>query len=337
MPTIDIQRTGPGVIGSERQKVKFGATMVPQPGLVSVVVPCFNTARFVEEAVASALSQTYPHVEVVVVNDGSTDDFDRVIEPYRTSIRVIDQPNAGLAAARNRGVRESRGEFVAFLDADDAWKPAKLARQFEALRDDPNCVLVHTLSADVGASGEPLPPQQRPWSARLAQGNCTLPLLEHNTITVSSVLVRRDSLSDEPFLAGMPGCEDWRLWLELSLKGSFAYVDEPLTMYRIHGANMSKKQLMMQRSVVAVLSQFLTMDLPPAVLGAATRQAKIESLTLANIEYASGNFPAARTLFLEAAAFLRWADTVRLVLTLLPESLRTGIRALRGRSYSGEP
>src|SRR5437016_1233967 len=99
------------------------------PLLVSAVIPAYNYARFVCRAVDSVLAQTYPHLECIVVDDGSTDNTLEVLAPYGDHIRVITQKNAGLSAARNTGVRNAGGEYVGFLDADDWWQPQKIAKQ----------------------------------------------------------------------------------------------------------------------------------------------------------------------------------------------------------------
>src|SRR5437870_11720 len=105
-------------------------------GFVSVIIPNYNYAHYVSQAIDSVLAQTYPHREVIVINDGSTDNSAEVLRSYGDSIRWIDQENRGQSVARNRGIEESRGDLVAFLDGDDAWLPTKLQRQIECLRDD---------------------------------------------------------------------------------------------------------------------------------------------------------------------------------------------------------
>ena len=97
--------------------------------LVSCIIPVFNAERFLDEAVRSALAQTYPALEIIVVNDGSTDGSEAVLAKYQSRVACILQPNRGEAAARNTGVRAARGEFVAFLDADDMWEPEKIGCQ----------------------------------------------------------------------------------------------------------------------------------------------------------------------------------------------------------------
>jgi glycosyltransferase involved in cell wall biosynthesis len=97
--------------------------------LVSVVIPTYNCARFLPQAIDSVLGQSYSRRELIVVDDGSTDDTDAVLRRYAGRIRIVQRPNGGVSSARNRGIRESRGEFVAFLDSDDIWHSDKLQRQ----------------------------------------------------------------------------------------------------------------------------------------------------------------------------------------------------------------
>jgi glycosyltransferase involved in cell wall biosynthesis len=117
-----------------------GAGPQSPPPLVSIVIPCFNYARFVAAAIEGALAQTYPHTEIVVVNDGSTDDSPRVIGRYRDRVRIIDQPNGGSIAAFNRGFAEARGDIVMFLDADDLMAPEAVAEVARAWH--PGCAKV---------------------------------------------------------------------------------------------------------------------------------------------------------------------------------------------------
>src|SRR5690242_14754403 len=112
--------------------------------LVSVVIPAYNYGRFVGEAVDSVLAQSYPHVETIVVDDGSQDDTRERLAHYGNRIRYIYQQNQGLPAARNTGIRHSSGELIAFLDADDTWHPRKLEIQVRCLTDRPDLGLLAT-------------------------------------------------------------------------------------------------------------------------------------------------------------------------------------------------
>jgi glycosyltransferase involved in cell wall biosynthesis len=115
---------------------------------VSVVIPTYNRAGFVPEAIESVLSQSYRNFEVIVVDDGSTDNTSEVLEPYHDRIRLIQQTNSGVSSARNRGLNEAEGEWVAFLDSDDLWRPDKLAIQTAAAQANPDMVL-HTVNVAV--------------------------------------------------------------------------------------------------------------------------------------------------------------------------------------------
>ena len=106
---------------------------------ISVVIPAYNHGRFLREAIDSVLAQTYAPLEIIVVDDGSTDDTEQIVRSYGDRVRYIRQQNAGVGAARNNGIANARGEYVAFLDSDDLWLPEKLAVQVEYMRRHPEC------------------------------------------------------------------------------------------------------------------------------------------------------------------------------------------------------
>jgi glycosyltransferase involved in cell wall biosynthesis len=112
--------------------------------LVSVVIPSYNMEAFTPQTVESVLAQDYPSVEVIVVDDGSTDGSVGALKRFGERIRLIEQKNSGACAARNRGLQECRGEFVAFLDCDDLWEPRKLTRCVETLLARPAAVMAHS-------------------------------------------------------------------------------------------------------------------------------------------------------------------------------------------------
>jgi len=123
-----------------------------QTPVVSVVIPAYNAAWCVGQAIDSALAQSFVDREIIVVDDGSTDDTPRVLAGYGSRIRIVSKPNGGLSSARNAGVAAAQGEFVAFLDADDRWLPAKLARQVALMREEPRLAFCST-AARVQAPG----------------------------------------------------------------------------------------------------------------------------------------------------------------------------------------
>jgi glycosyltransferase involved in cell wall biosynthesis len=205
---------------------------------VSIVVPAFNAERFVAETIESVCAQTHRNWELIVVDDGSTDDTASVVQRMDDArVRLVKIPHSGLPAiARNRGIAESRAPNVAFLDADDVWRPAKLERQLEMLGARPRVGLIHC-AAEV--LDDPTAPVAKP----TGHGKPLLiRLLETNFIYNSSVLVRRSVLDEHGVFdtdPGLRGTEDYELWLRLAVAVEFAYVPEPLLLYRIHAAGLS--------------------------------------------------------------------------------------------------
>jgi glycosyltransferase involved in cell wall biosynthesis len=302
--------------------------MKPQvDNLVTVVIPAYNAGAFVAEAVASALNQTYPMMEIVVVDDGSADNTAGVLRQFGNTIRVIRQSNSGSAAARNRALAEASGEFIAFLDADDCWHPAKIERQLDCLRRYQNAVLVHTAVKYLTADGRGASWPQRFDPARYA-GRCTIPLLQNNGITASSVLVRRSALPSPAFRERRNGCEDWDLWLRLSLVGLFECVRDPLTFYRLY-VGWSANQKMMQRSAVQVLESFVEEPLSDGERCEAMRQLKLARLAYANTVYDEGHFTEAKELFSKAGLSWSSTDLQRRLACWLPDVLRSRLRRVK--------
>jgi glycosyltransferase involved in cell wall biosynthesis len=211
-----------------------GAADLP---LVSAVIPVFNGAPYVREAIDSALGQTYPAIEVVVVNDGSTDETSAILSGYGDRITVVEQQNRGISLARNEGIKRARGEFIAMLDHDDWWLPEKIERQVALFLADEGIDLVHSgvefYDDARGAFGEPLNDESK--RSRLT-GHCYEALLQENTIVNSSVAVRASALQFAGCYNPMMerACEDYELWLRLARNGRFGYVPERLTVFRVH-------------------------------------------------------------------------------------------------------
>jgi glycosyltransferase involved in cell wall biosynthesis len=225
--------------------------------LVSVIIPTYNAAQYVARAVDSALAQTYSPVEVIVVDDGSTDNTVQVLEPYNSKIHYLYQPNAGQAAARNRAIRQSSGDFYAFLDADDMWQKDKLEQQIPVLLSNPKLGLVHSnfdyLDEKTGKTFTISRPRHK------LVGRCYTRLFFGCSIFASSVVVRRECLEkiglfDEQI---PPGIEDYDLWLRISQEYEFAYVPRCLAVYRQHSTNISHNALRMNSADLTVIRKAL--------------------------------------------------------------------------------
>jgi glycosyltransferase involved in cell wall biosynthesis len=219
---------------------------------ISVVIPNYNHARWLPESIESALNQTLKPHEIIVVDDGSTDNTREVVAQY--PVRYVYQKNAGLSATRNKGIAESTGDWIALLDADDYWLPQKLELQAAAIRDEEFCYCGTTQFFNDGHTENP----------EFHDGSRAKAILKHhNFIDPSSVLVRRDVLLQVGgFNVNLPAGEDWEMWLKLSPMCRFVGVPERLLMYRVTGTGMSANPEIFLRSMDAIVSAG-TAHLPP--------------------------------------------------------------------------
>jgi glycosyltransferase involved in cell wall biosynthesis len=213
--------------------------------LVSVVIPAYNAAAFLGETLDSVLAHSYPNLEIIVVDDGSTDATPRFLDSYRDRICVLRQANAGQAAARNYGAREAHGELLVFLDSDDLWDPDKIARQVALLCHFPVALAVILRSprhrypgASIGIKRSPgLPAAIRRHSPGPAAG----PLHHHpGPGPVAAPRLRSDRGFDETPL--MRGHEGYALWLRLATQGSFIYSPDTLVSYRWHNQQATRQK-----------------------------------------------------------------------------------------------
>ena len=222
---------------------------------VSVIIPVFNGAADLATAIDSALNQRHCDVEVIVINDGSTDATADVVASYGDRVRLIQQANlgaAGLATTRNNGVRASTTDWIAFLDHDDVWEPDKLCRQL-ALAQKQNSDVVYSNARNFGDVDRVADLRSDP--AEMLEGDLFLPLLMDNFIVMSSAMMKRSlfdaigGFTESPLLA-----EDWDLWLKAAAAGAtFAAVRDPVTLYRWRPDSFSKDhERMRQLRLLAV-------------------------------------------------------------------------------------
>jgi len=196
---------------------------------VSVVIPTYNQGSLLPEAIASVRAQKWPDVEIIVVDDGSTDDTKQVLDQLATAgdLRWFRQSNAGAAAARNRGIQAATGEWIAFLDADDIWLPPKLAIQFEQLkkhRADFSFTDSRLRFANGHESDLCCPIFERPLFHQLLTGN----LFGTPTVILRKSCFERVGLFDEQLRTG----EDWDMWLRLASTFTHVWIKEPLSVIR---------------------------------------------------------------------------------------------------------
>jgi glycosyltransferase involved in cell wall biosynthesis len=219
--------------------------------LVSVVIPCYRHARFLGEAIESVLAQTYPDVEVVVVDDGSPDDTAAVAARYG-AVRYVRQTNQGLAAARNRGLQESRGHYVVFLDADDRLRPEALALGAAELDTHPDSAFVSAAFCNIAEDGSPLPTP--PWPLDVGSDHYR-ELLLRNHIGVHATVMYRRSVLDAVggFDVSRRAGEDYDLYLRIARGFPIHRHAGVVAEYRRYPTSMSRNAARMLRAMMRIL------------------------------------------------------------------------------------
>jgi len=297
---------------------------------VSLIIATFNHARFLDAAIDSALAQTLGAVDVIVVDDGSTDDTPAVLARYAGRVRVLRQPNRGLAAARNAGLAAARGTYVAFLDADDVMAPTKLAAQLEVLERSPTIgwtycdVLIETVAMRTTVTAS----ERFGYGARALDGWLFPELIHGNFIPAIAPMIRRTALDAVGgFDERLTALEDWDMWLRLSLLAEARYTPAVLVTYRIRPGGMSEDRARMDKNRFCVLDK-INRTRPVALesLGSVGRRIIADTHNwLGKEAYASGDWSEARRRFAASVLTVPWQ---REAPWLLGKSL---VRAARGR------
>lgn len=227
---------------------------------VSVIIPAYNAEQYIGDAIESALRQTRPPHEIIVMDDGSTDRTAEIARSVGPPVQVISQRVGGSGPARNLAVSRSTGDWLAFLDSDDLWLPEKLAKQMAVLR--PETRLVCTDRFNIGHL-DGLPEVHGSLQLPRDGDVFELLLLDGNIITTSSVLLRRDAFDEVggfPTEADLIVAQDWDLWMRVTARHPIAVCAEPLVKYRLHprGASRQVDRMMLARARVVTR----TLELP---------------------------------------------------------------------------
>ena len=186
---------------------------IAPPPLVSVIIPTFNRGWILRESIQSVLDQTYLPMEIIVVDDGSTDDTPEILQAFGNQIRVIKQTNKGVSAARNHGIRKSRGELIAFLDSDDLWTPDKIDRQVAFFTKNPEAMICQTQEIWI-RNGKRVNPKNKhkKIGGMIFEPSLHLCLVSPSAVMIRSALFELKGCFDE----NLPACEDYDLWLRIS-------------------------------------------------------------------------------------------------------------------------
>lgn len=208
---------------------------------VSAVIATYNGTRYLVEAVESALRQTYPLLEIIVVDDGSSQDIRSLVAPFEPLVRYVRRENGGPAAARNHGIRMARGDLIALLDDDDLWRPSKTADQVAIMEEHPDCALVYGYPELIDDAGERItnePPNEFP------SGQVYLQFLTTNRInSPSGTLIRREVFEQVGYFdehRDCVSCEDYDLWLRIANCHEVRFSPGILFSYRVRDSGISR-------------------------------------------------------------------------------------------------
>jgi len=222
---------------------------------VSVVIPAYNAAWCVGKAIESVLAQEFKDHEIIVVNDGSTDDTPTVLGRFGDTIRVVDQPNGGMSNARNAGIRQSRGEFIAFLDSDDWWQPSKLGRQVELMRARPEVGFCSCSARVEDRDGRLL----NLWECPKFEGAFLVHLFDSGANvpgSSSAVLARRHLVEAAGgFDESLRGAEDPDLWIRLAAIAEYACIADPLVVILRRPGSVSRNLEAMRGSTIRMMQK----------------------------------------------------------------------------------
>lgn len=234
---------------------------------ISVVIPSYNHAPYIREAVDSVLRQTRPPDEVIVVDDGSTDESVELLRGYADRIRLLVQENRGTYATLNHAFAVATGDWIAIQNSDDVWRPEKLERQLALVESNPEVGFVHSDFEVIDSESRPVVPKPSSVPDWRGPPVCDMlpTLIREMPIIISSALVSRSAWERHgPFDPRFLGAGDWDFCLRLSQEFPFGFVDEPLTLHRKHAANATTDRARIPPTWVDHDMQILRRETMPA-------------------------------------------------------------------------
>lgn len=245
-----------GCLSAKHHSLRHTQT-VPVP-LISVIIPTYNRLEFLRPAVESVLKQTVGDYELIVIDDGSADGTGEGLKPYRNLLQYIYQENRGVSAARNRGLQAARGDWIAFLDSDDYWLPAKLETQLRFFTENPQAYICQTEEIWI-RHGRRVNPQKK---HRKFSGDIFLPSLIRCIVSPSAVMIHREFLNHiGPFDESLPACEDYDLWLRIACRFPVFLIEEPLVVKQGgHPDQLSRRIPFLDRFRIQALVKLLGSD-----------------------------------------------------------------------------
>jgi glycosyltransferase involved in cell wall biosynthesis len=305
--------------------------------LVSVIIPTYNRANFVVEAIESVLAQTYKNFEIIVVDDGSTDGTEKTLEPYRDRIVYIYQENQGPAAARNAGIRRATGQYIAFLDSDDLWMRDKLELQVEYLDEHPDYGLIHTNFERWELCNGEVVQVRLGYRYPIPTGYIHRYMFMGGAVLIPTVLLRKECFHKVGYFSeDLWYYENFDLCLRISRYYKIGFIDKALVTIRLHGANFSQSYSRSKgaMSYIHVLRNHL-MKYPEIVEEIGNQRVKRRLsepwFDHAHESFVTGDFSEARKYLRKAIASCpdRWSYYIYYLASLFPPSMIKGLRRLK--------
>jgi len=303
---------------------------------INVIIPAYNVAHYLPEAIESVLGQTYSDLDVTVIDDGSTDNTTEVVVPYLDRIAFLKVPNGGPARARNLAIQKSSEEYLAFLDADDVWYPDKLERQLDVFERNPDYHLVYSDALVTTADSSQ---KDRLWSSekrQMKEGWVFDDLLAECFIMIPSVIVKRDCLEQVGLFDEDLVCwEGYDLWLRVSHRYPIGFVNAPLLERRLHTSNFFYSNP--RNDIVSLINIMQKWEKATSSLSEGNRA--IINKNLADNFFRLGRYYVAQGSAVEARTALRDAfsrefslrSLIYLALSALPPSVLEGLRKAKRR------
>ncbi len=305
-----------------------------QPPVVSVIMPCYNSDGTIRDAIASVQAQMLDDWELIIVDDGSTDATTEIVSSVQDHrIQLIEQPNLGSASARNRGLNDARGRFIAFLDSDDAWEPAFLTRMLDALEQEERAVLAYCGWQNIGLEGGRgmpfIPPDYEPLDrSETFLGGCRWP--------IHGVLVRKKAIDQAGgFDVTLQASVDYDLWLRIVTQGKLILVPEVLAYYIHHeGDQITKNRSKVALNHLRAQEKFLANNLGATERLGKTRVRELtegELLRRAYACYWDRDLTSARALFRQVMrrGYGSPKDWLYMLPSLLPIQVHTWLLRIR--------
>jgi glycosyltransferase involved in cell wall biosynthesis len=301
--------------------------------LVSVIIPTYNSADYIEEALESVFEQTFQDFEIIVIDDGSTDGTGEILKKYGERVKYLFQENGGPASARNRGIRIARGEYIAFLDADDLWVSTKLEKQVSLFHQRKHLGMVTTGACSFDEKG--VFGYSTDKRKTLMVGDIARNIFLRSNIGTPTVMVRKEVFDSIGFFEeNIRQAEDDNMWIRITAHYDVELIDEALIKIRNHPGRMTLNKSELLKSVQTSI-QLLRTKYGDTVKKKIEKAVPIKishvQFSIGYSHYENGNYREARKAFIKGAyhRIWTWKNPLFFMLTFIPPGLATYLKALR--------